>query len=118
MARRPRLGPAPAILLAVATLPVGCTGGTACPAALLTGDLVRDGEELVVVNSSGASAPAEHVRWPAGHRVENRDGRLVVVDLFGTVKAGEGDWIRLGGGETESGTWGVCGLLEADPMPS
>src|SRR5258708_3875900 len=101
MVRRHRLGVPTAILLALAGLPAGC--GTACPAAMLTGDLIRQGDELVVVNSSGASAPAERVRWPAGHRLEERDGRLVVVDFFGTAKAGEGDWIRLGGGEKEPG---------------
>ena len=117
MARRPRLGLPFAIVLAIAWLPAGCGIGTACPAALLTGDLVRQGDELVVVNANGASAPAERIQWPGGHRVENRDGRLAIVDLFGTVKAGEGDWIRLGGGESEPGTWAVCGLLESDPMP-
>jgi hypothetical protein len=116
MVRRPRLGVSVAILLAVAGLPAGC--GTACPAALLTGDLIRQGDELVVVSSSGASTPAELVRWPAGHRVENRDGRLVVVDFFGTIKAGEGDSVRLGGGETQTGVWGVCGLLEVESAPS
>ena len=118
MVRRPRLGLPLAIVLAIAWLPAGCGIGTACPAALLTGDLVRQGDELVVVNANGASAPAERIQWPAGHRVDDRDGRLVVVDGFGTVKAGEGDAVRLGGGETASGVWAVCGLLEVDPTPS
>ena len=117
MVRFRRLGPLPAVLLALA-VPAGCDTGKACPAALLAGDLVRQGDELVVVHSSGASAPAERIVWPSGHRVESQDGRLVVVDLIGTVKAGEGDWIRLGGGENPTGTWVVCGLLEADPKPS
>ena len=71
-----------------------------------------------MVNPSGGSAQAERVRWPAGHRLEERDGRLVVVDFFGTVKAGEGDAIRLGGGEDQAGVWGVCGLLEVGAAPS
>jgi hypothetical protein len=99
-------------LIAVAGLTAACA--TSCPAALLTGDLVRQGNELVVENPDGGSVSAEHVRWPTGHRLEERDGRLVVVDFFGTLKAGEGDAVRLGGGETQNGVWGVCGLLEVD----
>ena len=115
MAGRHRLGAPFAILIAIAVLPVGCE--TSCAAALLTGDLVRQGDELVVVNPNGGSGPAERVHWPTGHRVEERDGRLVVVDFFGTLKAGEGDSIRLGGGEVQTGVWGVCGLLEIGAVP-
>ena len=99
-------------LIAIAGLIAACA--TSCPAALLTGDLVRQGDELVVENPDGGSESAEHVTWPSGHRLEERDGRLVVVDFFGTMKAGEGDAVRLGGGETQNGVWGVCGLLEVD----
>jgi hypothetical protein len=104
-----------AILIALSALPAAC--GQDCPAALLTGELVRQGDELVVVDPNGGSGPVERVRWPDGHRLEERDGRLVDVDLFGTVKAGEGDRVRLGGGEAY-GVWGVCGLLEIEASPS
>ena len=116
MTRRRRLGAPFAALVAIAMLPAGCQ--TACPAALLTGDLVRQGDELVVANPNGLSVPAERVRWPEGHRLEERDGRLVVVDVFGTIKAGEGDSVRLGGGEGPTGVWGVCGLLELEAAPA
>jgi hypothetical protein len=39
----------------------------------------------------------------------------VLTDLFGAVKAREGDTVRLGGGEIESGTFKVCGQLDVDP---
>jgi hypothetical protein len=93
----------------------GCSVlGTSCPSALLTGTLAADGDELVVRQPVGGSIDLEHVRWPAGFRLEHHDGRLVVVDVLGTAKAGEGDHVRLGGGETTAGTWGVCGLVEVD----
>jgi hypothetical protein len=114
-ARRSVRGPL-AVLLGASLIPAGC--GTSCPVALLTGDLARNGDELVVVNPSGGSVPAERLRWPAGHRLEQRDGRLVDVDFFGTVQAGEGDSVRLGGGEAQTGVWGVCGLIEVAGRPS
>jgi hypothetical protein len=30
------------------------------------------------------------------------------------VKAREGDFVRLGGGEKESGIWNICGMFEVD----
>jgi len=107
----PRPSAIVAAVLLAATIVAGACDIGGCPAALLTGVLAREGDELVVVN--GDSVPAEHLRWPSGHRLEERDGRLVVVDFSGTVKAGEGDSVRLGGGEV-TGVWVVCGLLEVD----
>ena len=50
--------------------------------------------------------------WPVNVIVQQRNGRLVVTDVLGTVKMGEGDEVRLGGGEVADGLWGVCGLME------
>jgi hypothetical protein len=106
-----------ATVLSAGLLGGGCnTGG--CAAALLTGVLVRDGDDLIATKVYDGNAPDERLRWPSGYRLEERDGRLVAVDLFGTVKAGEGDAIRLGGGEIADGTWGVCGLVEVDAARS
>jgi len=102
--------------VAIAPITIGCATG--CPGALLTGVLARQGDELIVIENVGGSFPSERVRWPDWHHVEERDGRLVVVDVFGAVKAGEGDAVNLGGGEAGDGTWAVCGLLEvASPAP-
>jgi len=107
-----------AVALVIATGVTVGAGGCAmgCPAALLTGVLVEEGGELVVVPDGGG--PVERVEWPSGHGVHRDGGVLVVTDLFGTVKAREGDLVRLGGGEAESGTWTACGLLEAEPPPT
>jgi hypothetical protein len=101
------------ILLASATfLSAGCE--TSCAAALLTGTLEREGDHLVVRSVDGIGE-VEQLRWPDGHSVHEQDGRLVVSDLFGTVKAAERDAVRLGGGETSSGVSAVCGLIEVVP---
>jgi hypothetical protein len=105
-----------AIFLAIGVLPAGC--GTSCPAALLTGRISRDGDELVVRAPHGGSDPVERIRWPSGYRYQILDGRMIVVDPGGTPRAGEGDEVRLGGGESADHVWGVCGLLEVIPDPS
>lgn len=101
-----------ALLLAGAagTTTSGCTG---CPAALLVGELAEESEALVVAGADGE--PSERIIWPFGFGVRDDGGQLVLTDLFGAVKAREGDTVRLGGGETESGTFKVCGQLDVDP---
>ena len=37
---------------------------------------------------------------------------------LGLVKAREGDFVRLGGGETATGVWGVCGMFEVGRPPN
>lgn len=99
------------LILAVAAANIfgGC--GQACPAALLTGLLSEQAGELVVIPDGGG--PPERVNWPAGHAVRREGDSLVVVNVFGSVVAREGDRVRLGGGETsQTGTWDVCGLFE------
>lgn len=95
---------------AFATTGVGCTG---CPAALLAGQLLEQGDELVIAVSE--SGPAEHIIWPFGYGLRSDGGHVVLTDVLGGVKARAGDAVRLGGGETKSGTFKVCGLLEIDP---
>jgi len=87
----------------------GCATG--CPAALLSGTLVVAGDELALLeDDSGTVRPIE---WPTGFGVRSEDGRLVVTDLFGGVKAREGDHVQLPGGERGSdGPWGVCGDMD------
>jgi hypothetical protein len=101
------------LILAVvaATVFGGCQ--QECAAALLTGTLSEQAGELVVIPDGGG--PPERVNWPPGHSVRREGDRLVVVNLFGWVVAREGDRVRLGGGETtQTGTWDVCGLFEAE----
>ena len=98
---------------------VGSVGGLAgcdfsCPAALLEGVLVRDGDTLAV---DMGDAPDMHVRWPFGYSVSTDSDRLVVKDLFGSVKAREGDMVHLGGGMVppDEQAFGVCGSFTVDP---
>lgn len=95
---------------AAVTTTVGCGG---CPTALLVGELAEESGTLVVVGADGG--PSERIIWPFGYGVRKDGGELVLIDLSGAVKAREGDVVRLGGGETESGTFKVCGQLDVDP---
>jgi hypothetical protein len=113
-ARRPnRLGLALPLVLALGlgVAAGGCAVG--CPAALLEGRLAEMDGELVLITR--ADLPAQRVEWPAGDRVERRDGVLAVVDLLGGVKGRVGDEVRLGGGETSAKVFKVCGLFEVEP---
>jgi hypothetical protein len=96
---------------------VGTAGGCAqgCPAALLEGVLVEQDGDLVVRRDDGVVEP---VRWSASqNRVQDNGGALVVVDWLGWVKAREGDFVRLGGGEV-GGRWNVCGMFEVGRAPA
>ena len=100
-----------AVVLAATT--AGCQ--PACPTALFTGTLVRNGDTLEARPHGGG--PSTPIVWPAGIVVRDVEGRLVVADLLGTVKAREGDAVRLGGGMTADNKIGVCGLIEVDSAP-
>jgi hypothetical protein len=78
-----------------------------CPTALLTGTLARDATELVVRSDLDPGATAQ-VKWAFPNHVDDLDGVLVVRDLFGSIRAREGDHVAIGGGETE-GRFGQCG---------
>ena len=95
-------------------LAAGCTIG--CPAALLEGVLERRGDDLVVIMRDVGIV--EPVDWGHSHHgVRERDGELVVVDWLGIIRAREGDFVHLGGGEVETGTWGICGSFEVREPP-
>jgi hypothetical protein len=67
----------------------------------LEGALVEQGGELIVITDD-VSGP-QVVDWAAsGYEVKEDGGRLVVADSSG-VKAGEGDFVALGGGFYETG---------------
>ena len=81
---------------------------TACPAALLTGDLIRtpDGGLGVLV----AGGPIYRVEWTS-YLIGTRP--LSLVDDNGLVVAVEGDLVRVAGGEAgdEPLVWRECGGL-------
>jgi hypothetical protein len=94
-----------AMALLVSLSVMGCTSG--CPASLLEGTLVAaDGELVVEQDPAGV---AIHVQWPFGVGVHEDSGELVVADAFGTVKAREGDVVKIGGSSTGDGSWLACG---------
>lgn len=102
-----------ALALAGAVLVSGTSGCTGCPAALLTGVLTQVAGELVVMRDGGG--PPERIIWPSGYTVRQDGDSLAVFNSSGLVIARPGDRVRLGGGERESGTWGVCGPFEVEP---
>lgn len=97
------------LLLAASLLALaGCNPTTACPAALLEGELTEQDGGLVVVHPDFV----ERVDWAAaGYHVRRSDGDLVVADWIG-VKARVGDTVHIGGGESEQGVWTPCGQFD------
>ncbi len=98
------------LLLAFLLTLTGCTAipATACPAALLEGELTEQDGELVVVHPDFV----ERVDWgAAGYHVRRADGYLVVADWVG-VKARAGDTVHIGGGERDPGLWTPCGQFD------
>jgi hypothetical protein len=78
----------------------------ACPTALAEGVLVADGENLVLRAATGET---NAIAWPSGYSVRQENGRLVLTDRFGTVKAREGDRIGVGGGVGVDDVFHGCG---------
>ena len=99
-----------ALVLAVG-LPVG-VAGCGCAAALLSGDLVAQGDEFVVPTVSGQ---VERVKWPFGYGIQRREGTLVLTNILGGIIAKEGDHVELGVGEVQDGVFGVCGDFKVNP---
>ena len=98
------------LLLAFLVTVAGCGAipATGCPAALLEGELIEQGGELMVVHPDFV----ERVDWAAaGYHVRRDDGDLVVADWTG-VKARAGDTVHIGGGEREPGVWTPCGRFD------
>jgi hypothetical protein len=108
---RTRAAALPLALVAMTGNLVGC--GTGCPAALLEGVLVRAGNTLVVHAEYGDT----NLQWPVGYGIREANGRLVITDFFGSVKAREGDIVHLGGGMVppDEKAFGVCGEYRVDP---
>lgn len=109
-------GPSPAGLIPVPTSePSGIFGPTACPAALLEGELVADAEFGFVVDHADGFSSA--VTWPHGF-VARDAPRRELLDDSGRIVAREGDMVALGGGEGSAGPgFVVCGQLEVSPVP-
>jgi hypothetical protein len=104
-----------ALILALAVGP-GAAGCMSCAAALYEGVLTEQTGDLVVVPVDGGRA--ERVKWPSGLGVHKDGDTLVIADFFGSVKAREGDFVRLEGGELEDGLWGSCGTFEVGATPA
>ena len=96
-----------ALLLTLVLVGVGgCAGG--CAGALLEGVLTeRDGDLVVVHEDTSWSRYIVRI----SHRIRDDGNELVVVDWLGIVKA-RGDFVGLGGGDEEVGTWNICGMFE------
>lgn len=103
-----------AVAIGLATGTSGCAQG--CPGALLSGVLVEQSGELVVMPEGGG--PGERIVWPSSWMVREDGETLVVTDMLGRIMARENDLVRLGGGEGQSGAWAVCGTVEAEPPPA
>lgn len=88
----------------------GCGVDVACPAALLTGTLVAQDHELVIQRDEPGQF--ERVDWPVGYSTREDSGSVVLIDASGSIKARPGQRIALGGGESSSGTWKVCGRFD------
>lgn len=95
-----------AALAACSLIPAGC------PAALLSGTLVADGQGGLAVQAESGVTP---VRWPGGYRVAG-DDELVLRDGWGSVIAAAGDTIYVGGGmNTADDLFIACGYVSRDP---
>ena len=104
-----------AAMLATSLAVTGCVG---CPQARATGVVVEDGDRLGLHHPGGGIL---HVEWPVGHRTERHGDQLVLVDLFGIVRARPGDTIQVSGG-TPPGedVFEACGevtRVDAAPTP-
>lgn len=109
MPRRPGTSLLAGIVLAV-TLAVGMAGCSmgGCPAALASGILVAQGDELVLRAESGE---VMRVRWPSGYSVgTDADGALVLTHIFNGIVARQGDAVNVGGGVPyDDGVFQGCG---------
>jgi hypothetical protein len=104
------------LVLAAALLGLpGCTTPTlGCPAALLEGTLFTDPDGDLLVKHD-VDGEIWSVRWPDGYNVRTVNGRVVVTDVFGGVKAGDGDRVGIGGGvaSQDEMLWGACGNMDS-----
>ena len=111
-------------LALVAVLGAAVTGGVGCPLALLEGELVAvtstPQAEGAVSDTLGVQGPRADdpvmVTWPFGYRVERQDGALVLVHLW-SVAGREGDWVAVGGGAADDGSFTACGPVSVGTAP-
>lgn len=96
-------------LVIAASVSTAC-GPIACPAALLSGQLVEVDGALAVRAPNGELTPVD---W-SNYWIRREGDDLLVTD-FWNVLAREGDVVRLGGGSGDD-AFVVCGLVEVvDP---
>jgi hypothetical protein len=104
------------LLLAATLLGLpGCTIlGQGCPGALLEGMLFADPNGNLLVKED-VNGTIWTVRWPAGYGVRTVNGRIVVTDTFGGIKAGDGDRVEIGGGvdSEDASRWAACGNMDS-----
>jgi len=101
-----------AVLLAAcdATIAIETSGppepGFLCPAALTSGEIVRDVEHgLVLLHPNGRR---ERILWPNGYSSRLVGTHAVLLDTNHKVAASEGDRVRLRGAALADGRWLVC----------
>ncbi|HYN64214.1 MAG TPA: hypothetical protein VES36_06375 [Candidatus Limnocylindrales bacterium] len=106
------------VLVAVPTdppFPPGTPGP--CPAALITGTLVRDAETGLALHLDEGLRMA--VTWPFGYVARDGTSGLELLDADGEVVAHEGDRVALGGGELRGGqAWRACTGVDQIITPS
>lgn len=96
-----------ALLIATLITGIGTAACETCQTALAFGILAeRDGTLGLRPEAGGEVSP---ITFPRGLSVQTRDGRLVVTDIFGNVKAREGDYVEMGGGGGADGVFHGCG---------
>ena len=117
MRRRPGLSlvAAVALALAVAIGAAGCSMG-GCPAALASGTLTAEGDELVLRAETGEIM---HVKWPTGYGpATGPDGELVLAHVLGGMIARQGETVSVGGGMSSDDTvFHGCGNVWVSEEP-
>jgi hypothetical protein len=88
----------------------GCQ--SSCPTAQEDGALVADGPGLSIREPAGET---NAVAWPFGYSVREGNGPRELVDLFGNVKAREGDHVQVTGALGPDDIWHVCGEIQVVP---
>lgn len=112
----------PALLALAGTLVTsGCEGvlqipPAGCPAALLEGTLVRDGDEGLAVHQAEVDVTYPVV-WPDGWSIWETDGVRHLVDGAGRQVGREGDGFSAGGGFSPGPdeVFEPCGGIEITP---
>ncbi len=102
-------------LLLLTSVAAGTAGCVSCPTALVSGVLVADGSDLALASADGAVVA---VTWPEGYQVGLEDGRLVLTDFLGAVKARQGDRIEMGSGLGADDVFHGCGELKVSQVPA